>query len=240
MHLAYIDDSRDSKLACFSAIVIEAADWSRLHDEVLGFRRSLKRSDGIHVTKELHGTDLVAGRGNLGAVVSKWRRARILDEALDFLATRSGLRVLSACVPRAKEDLAFERLIDRLNVHMEKKSPASHVLVIVDQGKDYTGLVRKMRRFNFITSRFGAWSGGSPSMNKPITRVVEDLVFRDSKRSSFIQLADLCAFALLRSENPIPSRSKYGVHLSFDRLKPVLETRAFSKDPRRLGIIRDT
>lgn len=247
-YLAYIDDSRDDKLACFSGIVIPTLEWPRLHDEVLAFRRGLKLSDGIHITKELHASDFVAGRGNLGAIVTKGRRARIFDEVVGFLASRENLRILNACVPRAKETLAFERLIDRLNVHMEKKSyvlaegdPDAQVIVIVDQGKDYTGLVRRMRRFNYVTSRFGGWwPTGQLAMNRPITRVVEDLVFRDSSRSSFIQLADFTAFALLRSENPIPARSKYGLNLSFDRLTPVLERRAFAKDPRRLGIIRDT
>lgn len=241
-YLAYIDDSRDEKSACFSAIVIPTLSWPRLHDEVIEFRRSLKRTDGINITKELHATDFVAGRGDLGAVVSKWRRSRIFDEAMDFLATRRDLRILNVCVPRAKEELGFERLITRLNTHMEKKSglrptpdPEAQIIVIVDQGKDYTGLVRRMRRYNVIPSRFGG-----QATNRPITRVIEDLVFRDSARSSLIQLADFCAFALLRSENQIASRTKYGLHLSFERLKPVLETLAFGKDPRRLGIIRDT
>jgi hypothetical protein len=246
-YLAYIDDSRDQKLACFSALVIPALEWPRFHDEVIEFRRALKKSDGIHVTKELHATEFVAGRGDLGAMVTKWRRARIFDETMDFLASRKGLRILNACVPRADEEKAFERLIDRLNRHMEKKSnvfeeddPDAQVIVVVDQGKDYTGMVRRMRRFNPMPSRFGWWPGAGASKNKPITRVIEDLVFRDSRRSSFIQLADFCAYALLRSESQLPSKNKYGLHLSFDRLKAVLETRAFSKDPRKLGIIRET
>ena len=246
-YLAYIDDSRDHKLACFSALVIPALEWPRIHDEVIDFRRSLKRSDGIHVTKELHATDFIAGRGNLGAMVTKWRRARIFDEAMDFLASWDRLKILNACVPRANEELAFERLIDRLNRHMEKKSnfleegdPEAQVIIIVDQGKDYTGMVRRMRRFNFIPSKFGWWPGAGQAKNKPITRVIEDLVFRDSRRSSFIQLADFCAYALLRSENQLASKNKYGVHLAFNRLRPVLETRAFGKDPRKLGIIRET
>ena len=71
-------------------------------------------------------------------------------------------------------------------------------------------------------------------------QIVEDIVYRDSKRSAFIQLADFCAFALLRSENPIASRTKYGLDKSFDRLKPALVTQAFAKDPRGFGIIRET
>ena len=116
MYLAYIDDSFDEKLACFSAIVIPAKAWLRVLNETLDFRRALKRSDGIHITKEFHATKFVAGRGNLGAVVTKNRRARIFDETLDFIASRNCVRIFNACVPRAHEDRAFERLVDRLNV----------------------------------------------------------------------------------------------------------------------------
>jgi len=241
MYLAYVDDSRDEKLACFSAIVLPASGWLRLLNETLEFRRALKRSVGIHITKEFHATDFVAGRGNLGAVVSKYRRARIFDETLDFIASRKGVRIYHTCVPRAFEERAFERLVQRLDNGARKHAPLpTHVMIISDEGKSYNSLVRRMRRFNPISSGFGSWSTGRATVNRPITRVVEDIVFRDSKHSMFVQLADFCAFALLRSENPIPNRVKYGLDKSFDRLGPVLVTQAFRGDPRGLGIIRET
>jgi hypothetical protein len=240
VYLAYVDDSSDAKLACFSAIVLPASAWLRLLNETLDFRRSLKRSDGIHITKEFHATKFVAGRGNLGALVTKNRRARIFDETLDFIASRTNVRILNTCVPRAHETRAFERLVDRLNVGAGKHIPPTHVMIISDEGKNYNSLVRRMRRYNPVHSRFGAWASGGIVQNRPITRVVEDIVYRDSRHSQFIQLADFCAFALLRSENPVASRSYYGLDKSFDRLRAVLQTKAFAKDPRGLGIIRET
>lgn len=240
MYLAYVDDSRDTLLSCFSAIIIRAADWLRLLDEVIDFRRALRLSDGIYVKKELHATDFVAGRGNLGAVVTKFRRARIFDETLDFIASRKGISVMNACVPTQFEERAFERMVNRLNIGAARRSPPAHVMIVSDEGKSYDGLVRRMRRFNYVRSKYGMWSSGQRSENNPITRVVEDIVYRDSEKSAFIQLADFCAFALLRSENPIPARSHYGLDRSFDRLRPVLRTSSFAKDPRGLGIIRET
>ncbi len=240
MHLAYIDDSRDSAISCFTAIVIRADDWMRIQDEVIGFRRHLKNTDGIHVTVELHASNFLAGRGHLGAVIPEARRAAIFNEVMDFIATREPINVLGACAPRALEDRLFERLVERLNVYASKQQPASHLMIISDEGKDYTGLVRKMRRFNYIPSKYGSWSNGEPSKNLPISRIVEDIVFRDSKKSSFIQMADFCAFALLRSESLTTRMSRIGIDRSFDRLRPVLVTKAFSKDPRKLGIIRAT
>lgn len=239
MLLAYVDDSRDNKLACFSAIIIPAAQWLRLFDEVLSFRRALKKSDGIRIKKELHATEFLSGHGNPGAVITKYRRARIFDETMDFLAGRTDLSIINTCVKRADEDRAFERLVDRLQRNATGRKPSTNIMIISDEGKNYDGLVRKMRRHNPILSAFGVWgTTGLPFMNRPITNVVEDIVYRDSRNSFFIQLADFCAYALLRSENPIASKTKYGVDKAFDRLTPVLETRAYGRDPRKLGIIR--
>ena len=88
-------------------------------------------------------------------------------------------------------------------------------------------------------SRAGSGSGrrrADRRRNIPINRIVEDLIFKESQRSYFIQLADFCAFALLRQENPVPSRSKYGIDKAFATLEPILVREASTKDP--LGIIR--
>lgn len=238
MFLAYIDDSKDSALACFSALVLPASRWLAAERLIIDYRRRLKTSDGILVTKEFHATDLVAGRGDLGAVVSKWRRARIFEDALTFVTTLPNVAILNACVPRSLEDRAFERLAGRLNVFATKAQ--SHIMLIADEGKDFTPLIRRMRRSNCITSAHGSWSGDAASKNKPLDRIVEDIVYRDSKHSTFIQLADLCAFSLLRFERPTPKIVAAGLDAAFRRLDPVVVKHAFTKDPKGLGIIRET
>jgi len=95
-----------------------------------------------------------------------------------------------------------------------------HMILISDQGKDYTPLLRRMRRQNAVK------------------RVVEDIVYRDSQHSTFIQLADFCAFALLRFENPTFRIEKAGLHRAFQRLEPALLPHTFHNDPKCLGIIR--
>jgi hypothetical protein len=242
--LAYIDDSRDNTTACFAAIILPVPDWLRLQDEIIAFRRQLKASDGIHVTAELHATaflsNAVGGRGHIGVSLPIARRAEIFNEVLDFIASRQPLSIIGAADDRASEDRIFERLLGRLQVYAEKSGKDSHIVVISDEGKNYTPMLRKMRRYNFVTSMFGAWPSGESSENFPLNRLVEDIVFRDSRKSSFVQFADFCAFALLRSETPTARLTALGIDKSYERLKPVLVTRAFSKDPRRLGIIRAT
>jgi len=64
-------------------------------------------------------------------------------------------------------------------------------------------------------------------------------VYRDSKQSTFIQLADFCAYALLRFENPTARAVAAGLNRSFHLLSPVLTIGAFDNDPKGLGIIRE-
>jgi hypothetical protein len=71
MFFVYIDDSGDENFRCYSALVIHESRWKSTHLAVKQHRRALKVSDGILVTKELHATDFVAGRGRLGRRLSR-------------------------------------------------------------------------------------------------------------------------------------------------------------------------
>ena len=59
--------------------------------------------------------------------------------------------------------------------------------------------------------------------NGTIDRILEDPFFKQSDRSYFIQLSDFCAYALLRQERPIASKTKYGLDQAFNLLEPISE-----------------
>lgn len=107
----------------------------------------------------------------------------------------------------------------------------SYALLICDEGKEneYTRLSRKLVKFNPI--RVG------PYFNNVTThKILEDPFFKPSHRSYFIQLADFCAYGLLRREQRLASKDRYGIHRSFDALKDVVVRDAYPRDP--MGIIR--
>jgi hypothetical protein len=237
MYLVYIDDSGDEKSRCYSALIIHESSWKQVQAEVKRFRRNLKISDGMFVTKELHATEFVAGRGNIGErIVPKGRRCEIFHETLGLIASLPNVHLMNAISSKANERVIFERLINRINAAMSYWR--SNAIVFHDEGKDYTHLIRRMCVYNPIRSKYGAWPGGSPIKNIPLERILEDIVYRDSKQSAFIQLADFCAYALFRSEFPIPSKTKYGLDKAIEILHPVCIKTAYQKDPKRLGIIR--
>jgi hypothetical protein len=238
MHVFYVDDSKDNKLAVFSALSIPVDQWRTCFRIVKGFRSLINEKHGIPMRAEFHATDFVAGRGRLrrDGIVTKWDRCEIFKHSLAMIAELPGASIINVCGPRANENKAFEYLLNRIDMAMRRAS--SHAVVFSDQGKEgeYTRLARKMAVFNPIPSRYGIWSNGEKTRNIPIEHVIEDIVFKDSKSSYFVQLADFCAFSLLRRENPIESRTRYGLDKAFDLLDPVLNRNASRNDPD--GIVR--
>lgn len=237
MHLVYIDDSRDEDLCVCSALAIPAEQWRMAFQQVRAFRRDLKKHDGIYVYKELHAWKLVSGRGKIAdRVVPKGRRHQIFRDALALITELPGAQVFNACFGSKEDELAYERLLNRINRTM--KAWDSHAVLIWDEGKEaqHRRLTRRMGVHNPIPSAYGMWETGNVTKNIPLEHILEDPVFKPSEQSYFIQLTDFVAYALLRREHPLPSRAKYRLHTAFEVLSPVLVTAASRTDPE--GIIR--
>lgn len=238
MHFVYIDESYDDKVLVFSAVVVAEEDWADVFAALRDYRRGLKRDFGIYIHKELHARHFVSGRGRIAdRIVFKGTRCRIFMDTLDFYASLP-IRVFNTAFPPYDKVRAFERLLNRINRTMKPDAMNSRALLICDEGNEgeFTKLVRKMSVHNPIPSMYGTWESGQPWQNIPLDRIIEDPFFKDSKRSYFLQAADFVAYSLLRQENPLPSKNRYGLDAAFDRLEPVLFTSATRYDSR--GILR--
>jgi hypothetical protein len=239
MHIAYLDDSRDSATCIVTALVVPATEWRAVFGTIKTFRSNLKQSDGLFTRKEWHATDFIAGRGRIAdRVITKGHRSRIFGDTLHMIAGTGaqGVCMFNAVFPRKDELRAYERTLNRINRTMREWG--SQALLIWDMGKEaeYRRLARKMTVYNPIPSKFGAWAPGEPTKNIPLDWVIEDPVFKDSAESYFLQITDFCAYALLRRESPLASKSKYGLGTAFNALNPILFLNANTKDPE--GIIR--
>jgi len=238
MHLIYVDDSRDEQLCVFSALALPIDQWHCDFRQVREFRRDLRRIYGIYVYKELHAWKFISGRGRPSdRIVTKGQRAAIFRRALEVMTGLPGARLFNAVFPRKQDEKAFEWTLNRINRTL--KAWGSYGILICDQGKEdiYTRLVRRMYVYNPIPSQVGVWTDtGRCWKNIPLDRVVEDPFFKDSAQSYFVQLVDFSAYALLRRERPIPSKTKYGLDTAFDILSPILVRAARRSDPE--GIIR--
>lgn len=237
MHLVYIDDSADGKARCFSALIVPADEWHEAHAHLIGMRRAMKASDGIYTTVELHATDWLGGRGRIAPhMVPRGARARLYQFALASIAMLPSAQLINAYGHKGQETTLFERLLNRIDTNMRHAS--SQCVLISDEGKSYDSLLRRMRRYNYIPSQFGAWADGSMATHVPVDRIIEDLNYRDSSRSYFVQAADFCAFSLLRYEKPTSRIIEAGLRDAFEILSPIIVRQAYARDHRKMGIIR--
>ena len=239
MWFAYIDESKDAgSLYIYTALVTNGERWSSTFEKVKDFRKKLKRDHGIYISKELHAWKFAAGKGVIADhPILKPERAAIFREVLQFVADSKCFVVVSSC--NRNEQYAFERLMNRINRTAVAREQS--VLLFFDQGDEaeITRRIRKMRIHNPIPSRFGHWSGTSNATKSiPLSNCVEDPIFKDSKASYFIQLADFCAYALMRMERPTESRTALGYDTMYEILGPASRKITNTRDPRGMGIIR--
>lgn len=236
MHLIYMDDSGDEHTRVFSALAIPLDHWRDSFEHIRNYRRTLRQQCGVFVKVEFHATEFVSGRGRISnQAIGKYQRSQLFRQTLSEIIQLPGVRLFNAVAAKSNEPRLYERLLNRVNRTL--LAWKSRGLLISDEGKDYTSLVRRMGAHNPIPSMYGGWPSGA-TKNIVLAQIYEDPVFRKSHRSYFIQLADFCAYALLRSERQVASKNKYGIHRAFDILTPICTPECFGNDPRRLGIIR--
>lgn len=236
MHLIYIDDSKDEQRIVFSGLAFRVESWHETFRAIKAYRQVLKSKYGIAVYYELHATKFVRGKGSLGAkrMVPKGLRCQIFKDTLEFITTLPDVRIFNVSFPLSKEEWAFERLLNRINRTMHTWD--SHALLMCDEGResDYTRLVRRMNVFNPVPSNQGTWGDGSATKNIVIDRIVEDPIFKKSHRSYFIQMADFCAYALLRHDCPTVRARQYGLDKAFTILAKVGVPETAPRDPQHV------
>jgi hypothetical protein len=240
MIFLYMDDSYDQEadFLVFSVLAVKDDCWLAEFDAIKDFRRQLRKQHGIGVSEEIHAYKLVSGRGRPSPkILTKYQRSVIFKDILTMVANLPELQIFNACGPLSQDGWIFERLMNRINRTLETWN--NRAVLISDEGKE--GFLNRLRRrmavYNPIPSKYGRWQATDEvTKNIPIHRILEDIFFKDSAHSHFIQLADCVAYALLRREKPIASKSKYGIDKTFDILKPVTIKITNPSDPD--GIIR--
>jgi hypothetical protein len=131
-----------------------------------------------------------------------------------------GVKIFPAC--NENDSYCFERLLNRIERTMKKMN--QQAIIFSDHGKDniFKKLRRKMGKINYIPSNqivSSSWlSTGRFQKNIPLDHIIEDIIFKDSMHCCFIQLADACAYSLLRKEKPLASKNKLGIDKCFDFL----------------------
>jgi hypothetical protein len=245
MHLFYVDESYDQNKFVMTALCMEDVAWRANFDATKKFRQDLKATYGIKTSRELHATRFIrdCSDGISDKKLSLVERRTVFEETLKHLATLN-LTAFNVCLDvapwgstTAAHRIAIERLANRVQATMRYLK--GNAMVFFDEGKEkeIRKLVRKMAVFNPIPSAYGTWPDGTLSKNIVLDRVLEDPIFKDSRGSYFLQLADFAAFTLLKAEVPAtPHIQRHGYHKLFPVLHPICFKAASKKDP--WGIVR--
>ncbi len=255
MLLMYVDESGDtgsitkpqaSKHYCLSGIIIDSAKWKNIFDNYIQFRKSLKSLYGMNIRTELHASEFIRPRSSeYRQIINKNSRIGMLKYIVQRIPNIfEQCKVINVFLNKANFgkdvdffSLGWGRMIQRFSNHIQldyiKNDIAIEGLIITDDTNQpkLTGLLRKMRAFNFVP-----FSGGYDSRKLLCKQIIEDPWFKNSKHSYFVQIADIIVYCLFKKELISHSLKRYNLHKFFLYLEPILLKSASKNDPH--GIVR--
>jgi hypothetical protein len=226
-------------------LILHETRWAECFRLLKELRVTLRNEFNIRRNQELHANNNIAGRG---ALWGRWRtvpeRIRLFQLVLEAVSQMPGLRSVNVCVKKTAPqfmgkrghsvlETAWKFLLQRFQNYIARQKSGTNQcgMVLHDSGHEVEvrRLMRKLRVYNPIPSRFG-----SGNRNLPMANLIEDPVPRDSYHAQFIQLCDYVAYSVLRQEEPA---AKYpGLEKAFEILQPVWLAEGAKDDPQ--GIVR--
>jgi hypothetical protein len=249
----YVDESGDTGLVgsktryfALSGLVVHELRWALYLDALIQFRRQLKATYGLLMHDEFHSAHFLTRPGSL-IRIPRYQRLAMIRAFADTLAGLTDLNVVNVIVDKQSKspgydvfEMAWKALIQRFENTISHRNfpgpsnPDERGMIICDHtDKRLVKLLRKMRRFNIVPSRFAP---SLPSRSLPLQYIVEDATFRDSATTYFIQAADLAAYLLYQFFAPNNYIKSKAGHRYFLRLLPVLCTVASLSHPQ--GIVK--
>ena len=254
MYLMYVDESGDSGLVkspsryfVLSSLVVHESRWRELIERLITFRKTLRAVYGLPLRLEIHAAEFIRHPPVSG--MEKYVRLAILRNFLDELAKIDFISFTNVVVDKRFRSppydvfinawqYLFQRFENTMNYGNFPGAYRSDYGVIITDNTDgmkLQKLVRKMAVYNPVPHTISIYGLGSGYRMLPIRKIIEDPNSRDSKFSYLIQSCDAVAYFLLQRFAPNNYIKKMGAQHYFDRLAPVVNTRASRTDP--LGIV---
>jgi Protein of unknown function (DUF3800) len=243
----YVDESGDIGLVnsptryfVLSGLVLHELRWQANLDQLINFRQKMKLLYGLKLREELHASHLINQPGELKRI-KRNDRLSIIRALATELGTMQDIQLINVVVDKLNKpagydvfEKAWQALIQRFentlrngNFPGQAKPQPGQAKPQNDKGmllpdrtddKKLKLLLRKMRRYNSVPSRFSEAS----SRQMPLSYIIEDPLFKDSQDSYLTQCVDLSAYLLQQYFSPNAYMKKTGGHRYFIRLEPVL------------------
>ncbi len=212
----YADESDDKQTYVISCVAVPTlgatvadcpVEWDGCFEKAKAWRASLRDEFGIPVRKELKGSKLATGRNSYQPRGARLHGERAIEayahalKTLDFLPSGSVFSVCCEKDYRLYGQRRLEAVLYAMFQRMQRKCEFERkaALLFFDEGHgEYRRLYRKAKKHLPTGSQQGSWAGGNTSKSIPLSNVLKDANFKDSKQSLFIQIADLVAYATLK------------------------------------------
>lgn len=254
MYLMYVDESGDSghpktqsPYFALSGLIIHELRWRTSLDQLIDFRREIRRRFGLKLREEIHAPRFISRPGDL-VRIKRHDRLTILRHFTDLLASMPDFNVINVLVEKQGKsadcdvfDMAWRALLQRFENTISNhnftgpRNPDDKGTVFPDHTDDkkLKQLIRRLRHFNPVPNQ---QAYGRGYRNLKFSNITEDPSFRNSQHSYFIQAVDLCAFLLYQRIHPNRYMQRTGGQAYFNRLDPILCKVAAPRDPD--GIVR--
>jgi Protein of unknown function (DUF3800) len=236
----YVDESGDigvinspTRYFVLSGLVVHELRWQAVLDQLINFRQRMRVLYGLKLREELHASHLINKPGELRHI-KRNDRLSIIRALTTELATIQDLRLINIVIDKQGKSVdfdvfgkawqaliqRFENTLRRGNFPGVNDSKGDRGLLLPDRTDDkkLKILLRKMRRYNPIPSKFS--SGNYRQL--PLSHIIEDPNFKDSSDSYLIQCVDLSAYLLQQHLLPNSYMKKTGGQNYFLRLDPIL------------------
>jgi len=240
VYLMYVDESGDGGIwqegknsphFILSGVIVHEDRWRDVLEQIKLFRLDLRNRFGLSLREEIHAAELIRISGTDSyRSIRKSARIVILRTIAELLANMgSAISVISISINKKTtpldtvscyHELAWKELVIQYEQYL--RSRHSRGIIIADD-TDET-LIRMLLRRMRVHPEHGS---------DPIEMILEDPFLRDSKHSYLVQMADVVSHLLYRQEYPKGSLKKYGLHLFYQLLEPVLWSKPFDEESER-------
>lgn len=249
MYMMYVDESGDpgskegsSSHYILSGLIFSYKNWYKYLDLLKRMRKYFSDTYELGRYTEIHAAELTRIKNMIEyRKIKKYNRIKILEEYSKYIPLIfKEAKIINVCIQKSEhpqvEDFclfSYRRLISRYDLFL-KRTVKDEGMIFCDESneKSLRSLLRTMRYYNPVKSHY---TGNI--YNAKISRVIEDMVHRNSATSYFIQTVDVIGYLLKSRECVKGAYKKYNLDRFFENLEPILHKVAAPKD--FYGIVRN-
>lgn len=257
MILLYYDESGDdgfpkysSKLFVLTVNYIQDSLWRDAFNEVKDFRKWVYSEIGLPKSKEIHVKEFLLYKNPYRLLnIDDKKRIEVIYRYCECVA-KLPIKVVNVVINKTiirKE--TYQVLDNALTYSVQRvtnsiQNPNEKIIIISDEGRipKMRKTTRRLQIFNPIPSRFSA----GIVAQRPIDRLIEDPLPKESQHSYFIQISDLIAYLVYNhmleilsigeSNNRLPI-GHTAINGLLDIISPVLNFKASMTNKYGFGIV---